>query len=174
MSDAIDQSAVAERHDADLRLAVVFSCERIELNAEVSNKRRLLEVIARLFADGSAHLMNKDTVFRSLLERERLGSTCVGDGVMIPHSRLHSLPAPLGAIVRLPVPLQMEEEDDPAVSLACGLLVPAECSDIHVRILGRLAQGFTETNLHQQLMAARDKTELYEQLVKFDHATLHR
>ena len=174
MSDANDHSLTAERPSADVRLNEVFSCSRIQFDVEINSKRRLLEVLAKLFANGSEHVMNKDTVFRSLLERERLGSTCVGNGVMIPHSRLHSLPAPLGAIVRMTTPLALDSDDDLPVCLACGLLVPAECSDLHIRILARLAQGFAEHQLKQQIMAAKDKNEIFDQLIKFDNETPRR
>ncbi len=174
MSDSSDHSLVTERPGADVRLNQVFSCDRIQLDVEVSSKRRLLEVVSKLFANGSEHVMNKNTVFRSLLERERLGSTCVGNGVMIPHSRLHSLPAPLGVVVRMATPLEADADDNTPVSLACGLLVPAECSDLHIRILGRLAEGFAEHNLHQRLMAAQDERELFDQLVIFDNETSRR
>lgn len=174
MSDSQDQSQSAERPDADVRLNKVFACSRIQIDVEVSSTRRLIEVIAKLFANGSQHEMHKDTVFRSLLERERLGSTCVGNGVMIPHSRLHSLPAPIGAIVRMTTPLEVDADDDTPVSLACGLLVPAECSDLHIRILARLAEGFVERDLHQRLMGALDERELYDQLVQFDNETPRR
>ena len=119
----------------------VFSCDRIRTNIEVTSKRRLFEIIAKLFITGRPHAMNKDTVFRSLLERERLGSTCVGKGVMIPHSRLHGLASPLGAVVHLATPLHLEADDEVPVFLACGLLVPAECSDLHIRILARAGGG---------------------------------
>ncbi len=174
MSDAKDQPLSAERRDEDVRLNQVFSCSRIQIDVEVSNTRRLIEVISKLFASGSQHEMHKDTVFRSLLERERLGSTCVGNGVMIPHSRLHSLPAPIGAIVRMATPLEVDTASDAPVSLACGLLVPAECSDLHIRILARLAEGFVERDLHQRLMDAKDERELFDQLVQFDDETPRR
>ncbi len=171
MSDSLDQSSRAGHPSTDVRLADVFSCDRVRLNVEVSSKRRLIEIVAKLFATGSQHEMNKDTVFRSLIERERLGSTCVGAGVMIPHSRLNGLPQPLGAVVQMATPLQAEAEDEIPVSLVCGLLVPADCSDLHVRILARLAQGFAENNLCQRLMDAKDAAEVIDQLVKFDSET---
>ena len=174
MSDSLDQSPSAGRPETDVRLNEVFSSDRVQLNVAVSSKRRLIEVIAKLFANSSEHVMNKDTVFRSLIERERLGSTCVGNGVMIPHSRLHSLPAPLGAIVRVTTPLSTEADDEIPISLACGLLVPAECSDLHIRILAKLAQGFAERNLHSQLMDAANEAEIIDQLVKFDNESLGR
>lgn len=174
MSDSLDHSSSAAHPGTDVQLKDVFSCDRVQLNVAVSSKRRLIEVVAKLFADGSQQVMNKDTVFRSLLERERLGSTCVGNGVMIPHSRLHDLPAPLGAIIRMSTPLNSEADDEIPISLVCGLLVPADCSDLHTRILAKLAQGFVERNLHQRLMKAADRTELIDQLVKFDNETARR
>ncbi len=175
MSDSLDQHATAvERSASDVRLGDVFCCARIRLKAEVSNKRRLIEVLSKLFANGSKHVMNKDTVFRSLLERENLGSTCVGNGVMIPHSRLHSLPAPMGAIVGIEPPLDVDADDGKPVSLACGLLVPADCSDLHIRVLARLAEGFAEHGLNRRLLKAADEAEVFDQLLQFDNEMLHQ
>lgn len=172
MSDSPDQSPFAACPHTQVRLGDVFARDRVQLDVTVSSKRRLIEVIAKLFANGSRHAIDKDTVFRSLIERERLGSTCVGNGVMMPHSRLHSLPAPLAAIVRMSVPLTLEADDGIPVSLVCGLLVPAECSDTHIRILAKLAEGFAEQNLHDRLMGAASETEIIEQLARLDSEKL--
>lgn len=173
MNENVDQSSQAGHPEMDVRLADVFSCDRIRLNVEVKSKRRLIELIAKLFANSSEYVMNKDTVFRSLLERENLGSTCLGNGVMVPHSRLHGLTSPLGAVVQMTTPLKVDAHDEMPVSLACGLLVPAECSDLHIRILARLAEGFSEHNLYQRLIHAENESELFEELVKFDEQKQH-
>ncbi len=171
MSDVPNHYSSVVRAPMDVRLKDVFSCDRIRTNIEVTSKRRLFEIIAKLFITGRPHAMNKDTVFRSLLERERLGSTCVGKGVMIPHSRLHGLASPLGAVVHLATPLHLEADDEVPVFLACGLLVPAECSDLHIRILARLAAGFDSRNLHQQLSQSPDEMEIFHQLMAFESDT---
>ncbi len=168
VSNAADHSSRVGTAETEVRLTEVFSSDRIRINVEVNSTRRLFEIIAKLFVDGSQQVMNKDTVFRSLLEREQLGSTCVGNGVMIPHSRLHGLSAPLGAVVHLTTPLAVEADDNQPVFLACGLLVPAECSDLHIRILARLAEGFAKPEIHQRLREAQDETEIFDRLMQLD------
>ena len=173
MSDTPDKSIVAAAAHSDaVRLKDVFSSTRIQVRAEIGSIRCLLDQMATLFIGENHQMMNKSTIFRSLIERERLGSTCVGNGVMIPHCRLNSLPHPIGAVVTMATPLDVDvdEDDGSQVSIACGILVPADTdsSVVHTKILGKLAEGFAEHNLFQQLMNASDENELFANLVKFD------
>ena len=168
MSDSSDRSSDGAPSEYETRLREVFSPERIQTDVQVSSLKRMIESMSGLFTKNNQHAIDKDTVFRALLERERLGSTCVGNGVALPHGRLNGLPNAVGAIMRMKTPLDMDASDEKPVFIVCGLLVPADCADAHIKILAKLARGFEEHNLHQRMMEAEDSEAIFVEIVKFD------
>ena len=152
----------------DAHFKNVFSPQRIETDVDVSSTKRLLEILSSVFTKGNTFVIDKDTIFQTLLERERLGSTDLGNGVLIPHGRLNELPYPIGAIIRPKTALKTNGDASSRIWIACGLLVPAECADVHVKLLARLARNFEIGKLDQKLKSAGSATELYEQLIKYD------
>ena len=165
MGDVKDYS---HRPAEEAGLANVFSPKRIRTGVKVSSQKRLLEVLSNLLTEGHDYDVDKQTVFKALVERERLGSTCVGNGVVLPHGRLNSLPQACGAIIRVESPLDLDAFDDKPVQLACGLLVPAECAEVHVQILRKLAVGFEKYDLHHSLLMAENANKLFLELISFD------
>ncbi len=149
-------------------LANVFSPDRICLDAEITSVKRLLETLSAQLADASSRTLTEDGIFQALASRERLGSTCVGKGVALPHGRIEGLAQPRGAIVRFDSPLEMEAADDQPVTIACGLLVPADSADRHIAILQKLARGFELHDLHRRLIQAQAVEDAYACLTALD------
>ena len=92
-------------------LAGLLSTSRIRLNVAASSKKRMLEELAGLLSHNRSDL-HRDTVFQVLNERERLGSTGIGDGIALPHGRLNGLTEPLAAVIRLRQALDFDAVDD--------------------------------------------------------------
>ncbi len=138
--------------------------ERIELGCEVSSKKRFMEHMAQLLTSGDPEPSAKK-VYQILIERERLGSTGVGDGVALPHGRVPDLERALGALMILLDPLDYDSLDRSPIKLAFGLLVPVEATEEHLRILAHLARLFSDAQLRQALLAASRIDEVYQRLV---------
>ncbi len=166
MSDSPDHSQGEAAAVESVRLQDVFAANRIYTGIEVSSLKRMIEEMAERFASGSPQPLDKEVVFRALLEREQIGSTWVSDGVAIPHCRLDSISEAVGVILRMKAPLCIDAKDDKFVCVACGLLVPMECADAHIRVLATLARAFERHDLYARLMAADDPGELHSELVK--------
>ena len=124
-------------------LAGLLSTSRIRLNVAASSKKRMLEELAGLLSHNRSDL-HRDTVFQVLNERERLGSTGIGDGIALPHGRLNGLTEPLAAVIRLRQALDFDAVDDGPVKLIVGLLVPANATEQHLDILASLAETFSK------------------------------
>ena len=170
MNDAFGQTLGAAPPDQSVRLADVFTAERIQVSADAKSTKRVLEILATLLTKGHKYDIEKVTVFRVLKERERLGSTCVGNGVALPHGRLHDLPCAVGALVRLTDPIEFGSCDEDQVDIACGLLVPINCADVHLQLLSRLASGFRQADLRRRLTSASDAAQMHAVLASCDDA----
>jgi PTS system nitrogen regulatory IIA component len=103
-------------------------------------------------------------VLDALIVRERLGSTGLGHGVALPHSRMASIEKPLAAMITLNEGVDFDAADGEPVDLVLGLLVPQECNDEHLKILAGLARRFSDAELRDKLRSFSTSEELLEHL----------
>src|SRR5512147_1362605 len=132
----------------------------VVLDLSVSSKKRLFEQVGLLFENH--HGIARNMVFDSLFDRERLGSTGLGQGVAIPHGRLKGLKEALGAFVRLAQPVPFDAPDGKPVNLVFTLLVPEQATEKHLQILSELAQLFSDRELRERLATETDPSSLHQ------------
>ncbi len=145
----------------------LISPERISLSISASSKKRLLEKISELLGETIPGLDNS-TVFQSLFDRERLGSTGVGDGVALPHGRLKRLDRAVGACIILRDEMDYDSIDSKPVRIIFALLVPEEATEEHLQLLAQLARIFGEKENREQMLEAKQSDEVYNLLCSFD------
>ena len=102
------------------------------------------------------------TCLQSLVSRERLGTTGLGDGVAIPHCRNKSCTEPTGLFIRLAEPVDFEAIDQKPVDLVFALIVPEEDTQEHLDILKALASRFQSNVLLNKMREAHNPAELYD------------
>lgn len=94
-------------------------------------------------------------VYEAVQERERLGSTGVGEGVAIPHARIESLTRPVGGFARLLEPADFEAIDERPADLIFMLLAPTDAGADHLRALARAARVFRQERIRFALRQAQ-------------------
>jgi len=139
-------------------ISPLISPETTLLDVTFSSKKKLFEHAAELFA--RTHGLKSTEVFTSLFERERLGSTALGYGIAIPHGRIKGLAEASGALYRLKTPLEFEAPDNQPVSLCFILLVPKDANEVHLQILGELAQMFGDETMRKRMLETETVPEL--------------
>lgn len=132
---------------------------RIRARVEVASKKRLLESLAELLAPAGPKC-SPSSVFDLLNERERLGSTGLGEGIALPHARISGIDDAIGAFVQLNQGVSFDAPDDRPVDLAFGLLVPHAATDVHLSLLSGLAERFSDPLLREALRRADSSDEL--------------
>ena len=131
-----------------------FAPERLlALRSEtVHSKKRLFEQAA---ASISAEFdLDQESVYRSLLAREKLGSTAIGHGVAIPHSRMSGCTEPLGCLILLSEGVDFGAPDGADVEIAFILLVPEAATQDHLDLLAGLANAFSSSDIRDRLKKA--------------------
>ncbi len=131
----------------------------VAVDVDVSSKKRLFETIGELFATQG---LSASLVFESLLAREKLGSTGLGQGIAIPHGRIKGLKEAAGAFVRLRTPIAFDAPDNQPVSMIFVLLVPEQATDLHLHILGELAQLFSDPAMRTTLASQPDASAILQ------------
>jgi nitrogen PTS system EIIA component len=156
-----------------MHLIDLLAPARVVAGANVSSKKRLLETLAGLLAEGAGAEVER-RVFDSLCAREKLGSTGLGHGVAIPHGRTAALPGAVGAFLRLAEPIDFSAIDGKPVDLVFALAVPEHFSNLvfalavpehfssqHLLLLSQLAEMFSDAPFCARLRAAPDNAALY-------------
>ena len=135
-------------------ISSLLTPSHVALDVEVTTKKALFEHVGNMLAGDQG--LSRGQILDSLLARERLGSTGLGQGIAIPHGRVKGLREALGAFVRLRPPIAFEAPDGRPVNLVFVLLVPERATDTHLQILSELAQMFSDRDFRTRLAQAPD------------------
>jgi len=135
-------------------LATLLPASHVLLDVEAADKRQLLEQAADLLAVQTG--IGRDVILDSLLARERLGATGLGQGIAIPHGRIRGLAHAAGAFLRTRAAVPFDAPDGIPVRLAFVLLVPENSTELHLHILAELAQMLSDRAMRAELIDAAD------------------
>lgn len=111
-------------------------------------------------AMGEAVDIDSRLILEAVIERERLGSTALGNGVCIPHARLPGLNEPIGTFARLAAPVDFDAIDERHCDLVFVLLAPELEGSSHLRALAQISRAFRQANFRAALRAAKSHSEL--------------
>lgn len=142
----------------------LLSPERVIPDLKASSKKQALQEIARIAA--AAVGLHERAVFEVLLERERLGSTGVGNGVAIPHGKLPGLKRLYGFFARLASPIDFEAVDDQPVDLMFLLLAPETAGADHLKALARISRLLRDRETCEKLRGSDSADALYALLTE--------
>lgn len=132
----------------------------VQAECDTTSKKRLFEQASQLVQD--SHAVSAAEVFESLFAREKLGSTALGYGIAIPHGRIKHLKETACAFLRLKAPIEFDAPDNQPVDLVFVLLAPAAATDVHLQILGELAQMFSDAQFRNRLLACEDAVSIHQ------------
>jgi len=144
-------------------IADLLTPERVVTKADITSKKRALEYLSTLIAESCPDL-DQGEIFASLLGREKLGSTGLGNHVALPHGRIKLERPAVGAFVTLAEPVDFDAIDDQPVDLLFALVVPEESTDEHLLILAQLAEMFRNDAFCERLRQTTEPGKLLELL----------
>lgn len=142
---------------ADLSDLVTQSGVVAALKAQ--GKKQLLQELSQRAAQITG--LPERTIFETLLERERLGTTGVGHGIAIPHGKLAGLSKIVGLFARLDGKIDFDAIDDQPVDLVFLLLAPEGAGADHLKALARVSRLLRNTQVCEKLRGAEDRAALY-------------
>lgn len=137
--------------------------ECVACNVQARSKKHCLEILSELLA-GAEQDIPSEQVFASLVERERLGSTCLARGIAFPHCRVSGIEKERAAVVKLSAPVEFDAADGEMVDIVFGLMVPEVVDAAHHATIEQVAELLSDRALCARLRAARDSDELYRRL----------
>ncbi len=129
-------------------------------NLQASNKRGVLEELARPLVPGPDGL-SLPTVIEVLLDRERLGSTGIGDNVAIPHGKLPQLSRLILSFGRSVKGVDFDSMDGKPSHLFFLLLAPVNAAGLHLKALAKISRMFMSQAFRDSLIHAAGAADLY-------------
>jgi PTS system nitrogen regulatory IIA component len=147
-----------------MEIAVLLSPEAVVPHVKVASKKQLLQELARHAAELTK--LPERRIYETLAEREKLGSTGMGQGVAIPHGRLSGIEKMTGLFARLDNPVAFGAADEQPVDLVFLLLAPEGAGADHLKALARVSRLLRNQSVCEKLRAASQSAPLYALLTE--------
>ena len=156
----------------NLKRAIIEPSTMKNLSEYLSEEKILLDLEGVEFEDCLPSLVNQltargimsedqgENLRDALTSRERLGATCVGRGVVIPHAYLPAIEHPLVCFARLKTPVDHEAPDGAPVDLVFMLTGPPESQNVHLQMLARIVRLVHDQELLTALRDAHSASEV--------------
>jgi nitrogen PTS system EIIA component len=152
-----------------MTLADIIDARTVVPCLKVQNKKQLLQEMAQGLASQVA--IDSRVVFETLLQREKLGSTGLGQGIAIPHGRLPSITRVYGFFARLHHPVAFESVDGEPVDLVFALVSPDHAGADHLTALARVSRLFRDPEMLKKLRGTESPDGLYALLTQHTVST---
>ncbi len=147
-----------------MEIEVLLAPDRVIANLRVTSKKQALQELAKRAAEAIG--LHERAIFDVLLERERLGTTGVGNGIAIPHGKLAGLKQLVGLFARLETPIDFDSIDDQPVDLIFLLLAPEAAGADHLKALARVSRLLRDRSVCEKLRGADQPDALYALLTQ--------
>jgi len=147
-----------------MEIADLLSPEAVISHLKASGKKQVLQEMAHKAA-GLTRLPER-RIYETLSEREKLGSTGMGQGIAIPHGRVPGIEKMTGVFAQLDQPVDFDAMDDQPVDLVFLLLAPEGAGADHLKALARVSRLLRNQSVCEKLRAASQAAALYALLTE--------
>lgn len=155
-----------------MRLSEILTVDRILVDSDggsVRGKSDALRLLAELLSPAVG--VPRVEVEELLLEREKLQSTGIGDGVAIPHTSLDTGESQAAALLISPRGIEFDAIDSGLVHIIFGVVGPKRATGEHLRTLARISRLLRDDSTRARLIAAESPAAAYELISAQDSAT---
>ncbi|RDV28104.1 PTS IIA-like nitrogen-regulatory protein PtsN [Alteromonas aestuariivivens] len=142
-----------------LDIQAIVSLDRTECAVHCNSKKRILEIISAIAANSNAKV-EEDQVLASLLSRERMGSTGIGNGIALPHGRLPGLDRVIAIVVTSDPAIDFDAIDNKPVDIFFALLVPEEQTEGHLQTLAMVAGKLNDKDTVKAIRKATSSDQI--------------
>jgi nitrogen PTS system EIIA component len=150
-----------------MKMSDFLDPQAIVSDLKATNKKEVLEELSSVLE--TLHpALDRDKMVGVLLDRERLGSTGVGEGVAIPHGKMGGLEGIIACFGRSTRGVEFEAVDNQPVRLFFLLFAPENSAGAHLKALAKISRLLKRPSVREALLQARSKQDLYGILTQED------
>ncbi len=143
-----------------MKIAEMLKKDYVIESLTTSTKKDALRELAQVILHDHPQY-ETETVVKVLLDREKLGSTGIGDGIAIPHGKLAMLDRLVVSFGRSPEGIDFNAMDGRPVHLFFLLLAPENSAGLHLKALAKISRMLKDDSFRRQLIDAGTREELY-------------
>jgi PTS system nitrogen regulatory IIA component len=147
-----------------MEIAELLSPDSVVAHLKAVSKKQILQELAHKAAALTG--LPERRIYDTLSEREKLGSTGMGQGIAIPHGRVPGIEKMTGVFARLDHPVDFDAMDDQPVDLVFLLLAPEGAGADHLKALARVSRVLRNQSICEKLRAADQPAALYALLTE--------
>lgn len=142
-----------------MKIRDLITLEGVVSKLRTSSKNQALQELSKRAANITGQ--HERAIFEVLMERERLGTTGVGNGIAIPHGKMAPLDRVYGLFARLETPVDFHAIDEQPVDLIFLLLAPETAGADHLKALARVSRLLHDSSICKNLRGTDDAEAIY-------------
>ena len=150
-----------------MRIDDILKKDSIIADLVGTNKEEVLREVTD-FLQSQGLIKNKESLLNTLIEREKLGSTGIGENVAIPHGKSDELSQIVIVFGRSIEGLDFESLDQKPVHFVCMVIAPSNSTGQHLKALARISRLFKNQNLREGILKLQDANQIYALLLEED------
>jgi len=143
-----------------MQLSEILTTSCISCDIPVTSKKRILEKICQLAVNQVSNI-EQDELLQSLLDREKMGSTGIGNGIAIPHGRLPNTNKAVAVLITTQQAIGFDAIDNRDVDIFIALFVPEDSCQEHLDTLQNIAKLFSDKKMIKQVRKCSDNQTLF-------------
>ena len=146
-----------------MQLSSILKANRILCAVPCQSKKKIFETISELAEDTDNEIYQAN-ILESLVHREKLGSTGIGNGIAIPHGRIAGLEDVMAIVVTTECGIDFEAIDQKPVDVFFALLVPQEQIEGHLQTLAAVAAKLNDSKIVAGIRCAKQPQDILKLL----------
>jgi PTS system nitrogen regulatory IIA component len=150
-----------------MKILDILPATNVIADLKGTSKLEVLQELAGVLADNQPSI-SKQRLVDVLLEREKLGSTAIGEGIAIPHGKLPKLPGVVAAFGRSQGGVDFQSLDGGKTQLFFLLVAPEEASGAHLKALARVSRLLRDKDFRARLLSAADAPAIHQTIREED------
>lgn len=150
-----------------MKIDDILKKDSIIANLAGTNKEEVLREITD-FLQKLSLIKDKETLFNTLMEREKLGSTGIGENVAIPHGKSDELSQIVTVFGRSLKGVDFESLDQKPVHFVYMVIAPSNSTGQHLKALARISRLFKNQSLREGILKLQDANQIYSLLLEAD------
>ena len=150
-----------------MKIDEILKKESVIANIAGKNKLDVIKEMTVCLRQNNT-IKNDQALYANLVEREKLGSTGIGENVAIPHGKSDELTQIIIAFARSLSGIDFESLDQKPVHFVCMVIAPAHSTGLHLKALARISRLFKNQTLREGILKAEDSNAIYSILLEED------
>lgn len=154
-----------------MRLDQILKPGFLNDDLQAKTKTEVLTELSEMLIKNGLNI-DQSRIIEVLQQREKLGSTGIGDGIAIPHGKIADLDELIVAFGRSKGGVAFDSMDGKPAHLFFLVLAPENCTGLHLKVLAKVSKMLKAANFRKKLLEAKSKNDLYKIIIEQDEACL--